>query len=106
MKELGLIGHGDGAEHSFPVPWLVQAKVAEQSQEIRPLQADRPGGPRSVTAVRRQRVQQKLASEAPDRVMVGLDGLAHDRLLPRCRSIPDSPGRTRSRCRASIPGWG
>ena len=53
-KWKGLFGHGDSSQFSPSIAGLVQPELPKQSQEIRPLQADRPGGARAVAVVRRQ----------------------------------------------------
>lgn len=53
MKEL-MGRHGDETELAPSVAGLVQPELAKQAQEIRPLQADGPGGPRAISTVGRE----------------------------------------------------
>src|SRR5436309_10838783 len=92
LKEL-MIGHGGKIGSGLAVPGLVQPVLAEQSQEIGPLQPDRPGGPRTVAAVGCEHLDEELPLESADGFMIRLDGFAHARLLPRCPSIPGSRRR-------------
>src|SRR5213594_3556944 len=99
LKEL-MFGHGGKIGAGRAVRRLLEPELADQPQEVRPLQADRLGGPRAVAAVGRKLRRKEVAFELLNRIMEGLDGCGHLNLLPRFLSIPGSPGRTRSRCRA------
>ena len=83
----------------------VQTKLADQPEQVGPLEPEGPCGVRPVTAVREKRLREQLSLEVLDSLVVRVRGnFVH--LPPRCRSTRGSLGRTRSPCTSSSRGSG
>ena len=84
----------------------VQTKLADQPEQVGPLEPEGLRGVRPVTAVRFERSREQLSLEALDFLLVDVDWRPSHPLPPRCRSTRGSLGRTRSPCTSSSRGSG